>query len=484
MGSVRKSLLFAFAQNYTALAVQFVSVFIIARLLSPSELGIFSVAAVMAAVASVVRDFGLGEYLIQEKELTRDKIRAAFTVNLIISWSIAGLFFLLRDLAAEFYREPGVGKVMAVQSFTFLLIPFGAITVAYLRREMDFRSLYWIRTASGLTSASTAITLALMGFSYMSMAWSSLAGSITTFLMTSLFRPRGLPFLPSFKGIRRVISFGTYASGIYIFGQLGKGAPDLILGRALNMEAVGLLGRATGMIELFNRAVMRAVVPVSLPYYATKHRSGESVKEGYLKTVSYITCIGWPFFSFLGLMAYPAIRILYGPQWDAAVPLLKILCVAAAIELTFYMGCEVLIALGQVEKSTRLQFTIQAVRILAILVASLSGLTAVCIAILFAALINLATSHRTLRYSLGVSARDLATACYKSAWLAAAAAVPAIAVAFLMDIDEKNFLLPFLVAAIGSALAWLTAAFASGHPVSEEIRTHWIQLRKLVLSKR
>ena len=74
---------------------------IISRLLTPAETGVFAVAAVFAAFASTFRDFGVAEYLIQEKELDDTKIRAALTVNIVISWLMAIILFFGAPFANE-----------------------------------------------------------------------------------------------------------------------------------------------------------------------------------------------------------------------------------------------------------------------------------------------------------------------------------------------------------------------------------------------
>ena len=107
--------------------------------------------------------------------------------------------------------------------------------------------------------------------------------------------------------------------------------------------------------ELFQRTVLRAALPVCLPYFAQETRNGEDMRNGYLRAVSYLTSIGWPFFVFLATMAYPAIRILYGLQWLASVPLASILCMVAAIEVTYALAKEVLIANGDVRAANHLQ---------------------------------------------------------------------------------------------------------------------------------
>jgi O-antigen/teichoic acid export membrane protein len=73
--SVRRSLALSFAQRYVATVITFIATLILARLLSPAQIGIFSLCAAFVAIASVVRDFGVSEYLIQERNLDTQKIR-------------------------------------------------------------------------------------------------------------------------------------------------------------------------------------------------------------------------------------------------------------------------------------------------------------------------------------------------------------------------------------------------------------------------
>ena len=98
MKSVRLALLSSLAGNYISVALQLLSTVIIARLLTPTEIGIYAVAAVLAQLAAQFRDFGMAEYLIQEKDLTNEKIRAAFGVNIIISWTMSAIRCLVPRL--------------------------------------------------------------------------------------------------------------------------------------------------------------------------------------------------------------------------------------------------------------------------------------------------------------------------------------------------------------------------------------------------
>lgn len=444
---------------------------IISRLLTPAETGVFAVAAVFAAFASTFRDFGVAEYLIQEKELNAEKIRAALTVNIVISWSMSLLLFFLAPYAGDFYRSPGVTEVMHVQAFNFLLIPFGAVTMANFRRLLDFRPIFIASLLSNITTFVVATACAFQGLSYMSLAWSSLAGVVVTVGTSLWYRPRDFPRWPGIKGIAQVIHFGKFASGIYIFGQLGRGAPEMIIGRAQDMAGVAMFSRASGLIEIFNKTILRAIHPVCLPYFAKNNRDQGSMVSGYLMSISYLTVIGWPFLLFMGVVAYSAVRIVYGPQWTASAPLAQILCAAGSVELIHYLAKEALIAGGDVKRSNILQIGIQGSRVVGLLAVIPFGLAGACWGLLAASIFGTVFSQWNLAHAMGLRAGDVARSCLKSIYTAALSSAPVMLWAIIEPVSEGNYM---RFAFIGGAIAltiWLFSLRFFQHPLWDEAIT-------------
>ena len=469
MSAVRRSLAYSLIDNYLGVVLQLASTLIISRLLTPDEIGIFAVAAVLAALASTFRDFGVAEYLIQVKELTAEKIRAAFAANITISWLMAATLVASSGWVADFYRQPGIAQVMRVQAISFLLIPFGAVTIAYFRRELNYRPIFIANLLANISTFVVAVGAALAGIGYMSLAWSSLAGVVVTVVAAMLMRPREFPRMPSFRGIGEVIEFGKHASGIYLFGQIGKGAPEAVIGRALDMASVAFFSRANGLLELFNRTVLRAVLPVCLPYFADSARSGAGVKAGYLKASSLLTGIGWPFFAVMGLLAFSAIRILYGPQWMPAVTLAQILCIAGMLELPYYLATEVMIAQGRVDQSNRLQFFVQGFRVLGLMFAFPFGLMGACWGVVGAGAIGAVISQLFLRHTIGLQFSEVLKSLAPSMAVAAATVVgPALVLGWAPQ-TESNFMPLFAGCALLAAVSWLAALRLFRHPLWIEV---------------
>lgn len=460
---------------------------IISRLLTPEETGIFAVAAVFAAVASTFRDFGVTEYLIQEKILTAEKIRASFTVNIIISWLMGLALFFCAPFVSEYYRSPGIKAVMQVQAFNFLLIPFGAVTMANFRRQLDFRPIFIASSLANLTTFSVATVLAFRGYSYMSLAWSSLAGVVVTVGTSIWFRPADFPKWPGFKGIGDVIHFGKFISGIFIIGQLGKNAPEMIIGKVQNMTGVALFSRANGLVELFNRSILRAIMPVCMPYFAENNRLHGSMNSGYLLSISYITAIGWPFMAFFGIVAFSAIRIIYGIQWMSSVPLAQILCIVGAIELVHTFSQEALIAGSEIKRTNVLQIGLQLSRIAGILVVIPFGLIGACWGLLVAALFNLFYTQWHLSKAIDLRLREVLNACSSSFYITILTIAPVAIWSGFDKITEQNYLWFGFGGGAMTGGIWLLTLFLFGHPLWIEInktlkrlyakRPNWVQFK-------
>jgi len=479
LSSIRRSLAYSIANSYLALPLQLLGTMIISRLLTPAETGVFAVAAVFAAFASTFRDFGVAEYLIQEKELDSDKIRAALAVNIAVSWLMGISLFFGAPFAAAFYDSQGVGEVMRVQAFNFILIPFGAVTMANFRRQLDFRPIFIAGILGNVTTFIVSIGCAFSGMSYMSLAWSSLAGVIVTVCVSMWFRPADFPRWPGVRHIGRVIHFGKFASGIYVFGQLGAGAPEMILGRIQGMVDVALYSRASGLIEVFNQTVMRAIMPVCLPYFAKSNREEGSVVKGYLASMSYLTAIGWPFLAFVGIEAYAAIRIMYGVQWMESVPLAQILCIAGAINMVHRLSKEVLIACGDVKQSNMLQIITQFTRIAGLFAVIPFGLIGACWGYLAGSIAGALYAQWLLARMIGLTSQGVLKTCLPSVGIACFSILPISVWTVVSGISESNFPEHAFGGGAMTGLCWLAALRFLKHPLWKEA----VELSKKALCK-
>ena len=120
--SFRINLAWSLFSRYLNMVLQFITIVILARLLTPEEIGIYAIAAAFFSIGQIVRDFGISEYITQEKELTHERIASAFTISLMICWSLAVLFVLIGPWVSAFYERDELEELFYWLVGNFLLI--------------------------------------------------------------------------------------------------------------------------------------------------------------------------------------------------------------------------------------------------------------------------------------------------------------------------------------------------------------------------
>ncbi len=466
----RRALSFVFGQQFVTLIFSFGSTIILSRLLTPKEIGIFSVAAGLLALVNMLRDFGVSEFLVQETVLDKAMVRTVFTMNLAIAWCLGSLVFASSHAIGEFYADPAVGRVLKVMSIPFFLLPFGTTTNALLKREMEFGKLALINTVGSIARSLTKVSLAYAGFSYMSLAWGSIAGIFLTvvgFIVWGWkYRVTGL----SFVHWRRVLHFGSNRTISDVAAQLGSESPNLIIGKMLGMDGAGLYSRGYGLVSMFRSNFIGAIQTVAFPAFAREHREYAKAPQLFLKALVYVTGISWPFFACGVILAYPIINIMFGDQWNAAVPLTRWLCGAAMIGTLIYQCNGFLVALGRVRTVTRVEVQYQLARVGITVAAAFYSLEAVAAVQVLVYLIAVVLYYRQMRVYEALAMRTVIRALVPSALVTLATCIVPIAVVLTPHFLARHMVAAFAVAVIGGCGAWMLAIVFARHPLRDELK--------------
>lgn len=469
--SIRSALAYSFTAKYAAFVMQFASSVAVARILSPREIGVYSVGAAVIMVAQTLRDFGTSNYLIQERELTDSRIRTAFTLTVTIATSMALLIWLLSDSIAVFYGEPDVAEVMKVMALNFALIPLGSVTLALLKRNMNFRATMFISIASTAVHSGTSVLLAAAGFGFISLAWAAVCGTATTVVGAAVASRRWIFTRPSVADFRRVIGFGFRSSSASIAAEAGHASPDLVLGKSLGMEATGLFGRALGFAQLFERLLQDVLKGVLLPYFAAEVRSGENVRAKVALAADNIASIMWFVLSLAAILAEPSIQVIYGSQWTDAVPAAHLLCFGIALRCLAPMLGAALIAHGRVNDLLRVTLWSTSLKFVALICLSPLGLQAAAAGFISAEALAFAYLMHTAQKAGLYSLSDFGRTCQQAALPVFAGLITALLIVeyWTREGSFQDDVALILIAGSAALIAWIIVLKLTNHPTIREI---------------
>ncbi|MDO9195018.1 lipopolysaccharide biosynthesis protein [Rhodoferax sp.] len=476
--STRKSLFFSFLDRYASLLISVASSMVIARLLTPAEIGVFSVTMVLLMFVATVRDMGAGQYLLQEKELTTERIRAVWAVQLGLGVGLACIVLLASHPVALFYNEPRMRDIMLVVALNYAINPFGSLTYAWLMREMQFESVALMRFSAGLSGALASIWLAWQGYGPISLAIGSLTSTVVNALIAVYFRPKSFPWLPGVREIRRVLVFGSKLTASSIVGVLSGSAPELLLGKLQGLAAAGLYSRSSGLVQMFHRLFVDAVGAVCMPWFARQSREQGSFVDPFLKATAYVTAFGWSFCLAVICLAHPIVRVLYGDQWDQSVDLARLLAVATAFGVPAALCGTALLSSGGVTIIARVTVfsAIQSIAFVAL--GASQGLAAMGLALIAASAVSAVLWLRATARHIGMPLSGLLNTLRQSAQVALLAVIgPALAL-WIYGPYPAVFVMPLILGGAGGLAGFLLGIVIFKHPLQVEITTILSKIRQ------
>lgn len=444
---------------------------VIARLLTPEDIGVFSVTMVLLAYVSTVRDMGAGGYLVQEKELTPDRVKAVWAVQLGVGIVLSLVVLVASVPVAIFYEEPRMRNIMLVVALNYAINPFGSLTYAWQIREMQFNALALVRFSATLAGSLVSIYFAWRGMGPISLAYGSLASTVVNATMAIYFRPKWFPWLPGLKEIRRVLAFGSQTTGASMIGTIGGSAPELLLGKLQGMLATGLFSRANGLIMMFDRLVMSGISSVAISWFAKQSREHGSISQPFLKTTSYVTALGWAFAAGVVFMAHPAMRILYGDQWDGAVELTRLLAGALAFGMPASMCVASLMALGDARQVLRGTAVTTAFTLILMGIGAFAGVLPMAACLVVASALRTWFWLRVTQRVVNFSWSELRQRLRESACVGLAAGIAPALVFVIFGPYPENIWLPMAIGVPGAVAGFLGGVAFFKHPLLGELQS-------------
>jgi O-antigen/teichoic acid export membrane protein len=470
MSKIRAAVLFASADKYVTTLLSIATTAVVARLIGPAEFGISVLGTAVLGMANAVREIGTSAYIVQNRELTLDKLRAVFTLNLGLTLVIVAAVLLGAPALATALGAPGLDVYLRVSAVAFLTGVVVFPLHALLAREMAFGRIASVHVVSTGISSAVLIAAAWAGASFLSFAYAQAVSAIAGMLLLLRFRPDFGLFRPNFQQMRDVLSFSMFGGGTALLFKAGEFLSLIVLGMLMPPAAIGLLHRASLLANFPERTIMAGVNAAALPAFSVAARAGEDLSRRYLGFVERISAVIWPCLGLLVLLAHPLVLAFLGEDWRATVPLVQI--IGGALLLNFPPGINfpVLIAAGAVRMAFWLAAVQLAVALPIIAGAARLGIEAVAWATWPIVGFNVAISMLFVRRVVPFRWASLGAALGRSLAASVAALVGPMVIAFVAGGPERIGLGGAAVALLLAGTGWLVALRGLDHPVWSELQ--------------
>ena len=121
-------------------ALQFVTLVVMAKLLSPSDFGLMGMIMVVIGFAQAFADMGISNAIIHRQDSTRLQLSSLYWLNILAGVIVFCVVCASAPLIVAFYREPRLYNLLFLTSVIFLITPFGQQFQILLQKELNFKA--------------------------------------------------------------------------------------------------------------------------------------------------------------------------------------------------------------------------------------------------------------------------------------------------------------------------------------------------------
>lgn len=311
----KHAIVWSMIDKFLKRGIQFLLSIFLARLLTPNDYGIVAMAAIFVSWGEVFRDFGLGQSIIQHKDVTDEQTSTIFYLNLMMGVLIAIVFQIIAPIAANFYDNDMVAWVVRISGITFILQSFNVIQLSLLKKKLNYKVETVGSFVSSLLSGIIGIVLAYLGFG----VWSLLIQSISSYTISttyiwlkSTWRPK---WIFNFSKTRSMFKMGIgfMLQGLIdnIFNSLGS----MVIGKLFSPSTLGLYSRGNSLAEMPKTTFIMPFTRPLFPVFAKIQDDKAAVRNYFLNTID---MLNWLMIFVTGIILTSSseiICILYGDVW-------------------------------------------------------------------------------------------------------------------------------------------------------------------------
>lgn len=477
--SIRSSLGWMTLSQGGLFIIQFGASVVIARLLTPYDMGVFAVAISIVGFLAAIRALGLSSYLVRAKSLDPGLFATAFTINAVLAAFISVMIVGLSALGGALLHEPGVQRLLLVMAISPLLSAFEFLPAAGLERRGSFHAIAILNLVRSLVSNAVMLAFAFAGFSYMSLAYGQLTGSLVAAIGVNLVARRDAHFKLGLSEWKGMLSFGLQMLAISGVNVLATRLAELLLARLLGLTALGLYSRASGLNSLLWDNVHLIIARIVFVDFSQQKRHGGSLRGSYLRIVQMMTGLLWPAFAGLAVVAGPVIRLLYGPVWIGAALPLSLLSISAMVLVSITMTWEVFVVCGETARQAKFEFVRSGAGLVLFALGCLASITWVAVAKIGEALFSLFLYRPHLERMTDTVLKDFIPIYAKSSLLTMFAIAPASLIMTFNDWSAYTPMPQVIAGIVFGGVCWGFGLYLLGHPLLEEARTILARRRKL-----
>lgn len=309
-----RTFFWAFIERGGQVVIQFVSLVVLGRLLSPQDYGVYGIMMIFISIAELLIDSGFGGALIQKKELTQKDINTLFVTNTFIGIFMYAILFFLSPLVSVFYSMPNLTLYLRVLGIVVIIYSLTIVQTTLLQRELRLKESATVILIASMVSVIGALIFAVLGFGIWSLIIQQLLMSIVMVLLLWIKDSRNIHFEFSRKSFDLLWNFGSKILMANIILRIYDNMSTAIIPKIATITIAGYYVQASKIYSVSVNTVSTTIDKVTFPILCKEHNMEVLLLRSRninRKIASFVI----PLYLILSLFSTELIYISLGEKW-------------------------------------------------------------------------------------------------------------------------------------------------------------------------
>lgn len=333
----------------------FLKIVVLARILSPSDFGLFGIAMLALSALETVSETGMFHTLVQKKGDIRRYLDTAWSINVIRSVVVAAILFIFAPWIAAFFDEPLATQLVRAVGLVIILKAAVNIAVVYFDKDMEFQKFFKFQASGTVVDVIVSITIALIWES----AWALIIGIIAgyaTRLIASYMLDKYRPKLSmKWQDVKVLWGFSKWLTGSSILVYILTHIDDVLVGRVLGATSLGFYQMSYRISNMPAVELTQVISKITLPAYSKIQDNYNKLRDSYLKVLRIVAFITLPVSGLIFILAHDITMVVFGSEWLPMVPALQVLALFGLFRSLGGTTGSLLIAIGRPDLKLKIQ---------------------------------------------------------------------------------------------------------------------------------
>jgi lipopolysaccharide exporter len=344
---VRRGALWSIASAAMLKLVGVLTTAVVARILDPSDFGVFAVASTVYIIVFSIGELGVAS-CIGRGDLDID---ANAPTMVLVSWTTsvvqaAAMVVFARPIATALGSEAAAGPIR-VMSLVVILVGIFSVPSSQLMREFKQDKIFKAETFAFVVSTVVLLVLAKSGSGAMAFAWSRVVGQFVSGCFVAASVPKNYGPGISRPALSLLLRFGLPLGGASFVSCILLNVDYALIGHLLGAVALGTYVLAFNVSSLPGSLFGFMIQNVSLPAFSRVKHDPELLNSTISGALRAVALLVMPISAVTMALARPLVLTVYGEKWAASSEVLSILALYGALTIVCTLVANILAGLGR-----------------------------------------------------------------------------------------------------------------------------------------